>query len=390
MPGILSHQRASDANAKLRLPFIIYFIIILFQALSIRVLADKLVSANAMDPKYSYIPSKTVNARIVGGEPATDGEFPYMVAIYLKGYLRCGGVILSSRWVLTGAFCVVNPNGTHTSTTFEIYGQKSDYAVGYGSIRNETLNWVSISTMWFPSQYNPQDVASYNNLALIELATPLPSNGAWRPVRITSKIVKSGDKLITAGWGHREDGENSSILQKIQLTAGTYSECQHRSWNGHDGKFVCTSSGRGRGLCFGDGGGPLVLPDSPNSDEDFAGYLVGIDSFFVNANNPESDECSDGDPTLNYFTRLAKYVDWIANAMGVDSSELLATPKTESDDDRFSSVSDDDDDDDDYRPGGGKFRFRSSAVSFPMKSFDDMLRLMTLCLLALVSIIISN
>jgi hypothetical protein len=214
MSDILRRQRASDTSAKLRLPFIIYCIIILFQTLLVRVLAGTPVSANTVDPAHSHIPSKTVNAQILGGTPAAEGEFPYMAAIYIRDQLACGGVILSSRWVLTAAYCPIDPNGAHTSTNSELHVPKSDITVGYGSIRNTTLNRVLIRDVRVHPQYNPQNIASYYNLALIELATPLPSNGKWSPVRITPKIVSFGDKLIAAGWGYREDGEMSSILQK--------------------------------------------------------------------------------------------------------------------------------------------------------------------------------
>jgi hypothetical protein len=73
---ILRCRRAPDVNVKLCLPFIIYYITILFQALTVRVLADVPVSENAVDPKYGHIPSKTVNAQIWSGTPVNDGEFP--------------------------------------------------------------------------------------------------------------------------------------------------------------------------------------------------------------------------------------------------------------------------------------------------------------------------
>jgi secreted trypsin-like serine protease len=162
------------------------------------------------------------------------------------------------------------------------------------------------------------------------------------------------------------------------LTAGTDTECQRKSitWDGQDGEFICTSNGRGRGTCRGDGGGPLVLPNSTGSDENFAGYLVGIDSFNINVSDSKSEECAYGNLVLGYFTRVAKHVDWIAGVMGVNSSELLAAP---------------DDDEADWGSDGGVFRFPNSAVSFPMKrSFDDILRLMALCSLALAIIAFNN
>jgi hypothetical protein len=376
MSNILRRRCASDTSAKLRLSFIIYCIIILFQTLLVRVLADTLVSANTVDPTHNHITNKTVNAQILGGTLANEGEFPYMAAIYLSGDFNCGGVILSSRWVLTGAHCLVDPNGNHTSNSFQLYVPKSNITVGYGGIWDEgiwniDLNLTSINNVWIRSQYKPR-YPQYD-LALIELAAPLPSDGKVRPARITPRIVRPDDELIAIGWGFGADGEPSEILQKVRLTAGSDSICQsgYSEWDGQDGAFVCTANGRGLGICYGDGGGPLVLPISPNSTENFAGYLVGTTSFFVNVDEPESNTCARGELVTSYFTRVAEHIDWIAKVTGIDSSELLATPEIlESDDDDLSSA--------------------NLSASFLLKSFGNMLLPMTLCSLVLAAIAFNN
>jgi hypothetical protein len=369
MSDIPHRRHASNASAKLHFPFIIYCIIMLFQALIVRVLADISTSANTVDPTHSYIPSKTVEAQIWGGADATDGEFPYLVMIRVGSDGGCSGVILSSRWVLTDAYTLINPNGTHNSTSFELRVPKSDITVGYGSIRNTTLNWVSIKDVWVHPQFDLQN-PYYYNLALVELATSLPLSGRWSPVRITPEIVSTGDELMAASWAVGR-GKESFILQKVQLTAGSYSKCQDDpDWDGNDGELVCATSESGSGICHGDGGSPLVLPDSPDSDEGFAGYLVGILSFF-RYKDLTSRTC-ENHSGLNYFTRVAKHIDWIADVMGVNSSELLATPRT--------SESDEDD----------EFLFPNSAVSFPMKSSHDTLLSIMLCLLALSAIAFNN
>lgn len=47
--------------------------------------------------------------RIVGGEVATPGQFPYQVAIltlYPTGTGLCGGSVISTTYVLTAAHCI--------------------------------------------------------------------------------------------------------------------------------------------------------------------------------------------------------------------------------------------------------------------------------------------
>ena len=53
---------------------------------------------------------KTIkNARIIGGQVASPGQFPWQVAIYKNttdGRFFCGGAIINEQWILTAAQCV--------------------------------------------------------------------------------------------------------------------------------------------------------------------------------------------------------------------------------------------------------------------------------------------
>ena len=46
------------------------------------------------------------NSRVVGGNMAKPGAWPWLAAIYVNSNFRCGGVLIKGNWVLTGAHCL--------------------------------------------------------------------------------------------------------------------------------------------------------------------------------------------------------------------------------------------------------------------------------------------
>jgi secreted trypsin-like serine protease len=64
---------------------------------------------------FQLRPSKVIillnsEARIVGGQVASPGQFPWQAAIYkytADGRYFCGGSLYNEQWILTAAQCVI-------------------------------------------------------------------------------------------------------------------------------------------------------------------------------------------------------------------------------------------------------------------------------------------
>lgn len=57
-------------------------------------------------------PPQVDNTNIVGGTPAVEGDFPFIVSLQQDGSHFCGGSLLDSTTVVTAAHCSVDQDAT--------------------------------------------------------------------------------------------------------------------------------------------------------------------------------------------------------------------------------------------------------------------------------------
>jgi len=231
------------------------------------------------------------NERLVGGQIALPGRFPYQVAVFGPDRntsddsvrLLCSGTIISELWVLTAAFYThgQNPADFHVLAGAVNVTHGGDIVIVGNIIVHP--NWTSTS----------RDLE--NNVALLQLSRPLAWSKFVSAVELKPRFVGNGVRAFVSGWGHTETGRPTNNLRYAQIYTLSNERCRQRLGNNSHIVFsstLCAALHRGVGLCLGDAGVPLVASNR----------LIGIGSGFFTP-------CGSERPDL--YTRISSYLDWI-------------------------------------------------------------------------------
>ncbi|MHC1654930.1 S1 family serine peptidase [Stenotrophomonas maltophilia] len=196
--------------------------------------------------------------RIIGGESAQPGQYPFMVSLQGLSYGDtdydrhfCGGTLISPTWVLTAAHCVQG-------------AQPASLAVlgGATALSTETsLRPSNVRALHVHPAFNSGSVLEHD-VALIQLDAPLAdAEPVQLRLRPDASYLKPGRDFTVIGWGTTESGVGAfpTHLQTVQVPFVPFAECQ-QAYAGElsRGKVICAGR-EGMDSCQGDSGGPLLL-----------------------------------------------------------------------------------------------------------------------------------
>ncbi|XP_032230430.2 chymotrypsinogen B isoform X2 [Nematostella vectensis] len=240
-------------------------------------------------------------SRVIGGEAARPYSWPWQVSVSMGKLHSCGGALISSKWVITAAHCVIEYPFPQVYEVIAGAHKLYEMSPFYQSIKVKKL------------VYNPgfNERHYRNDIALLELERPVLTNPHVSPVclpPVNAGKVPVGKNCFITGWGRVFEGsDEAEFLQEAELVVASNAKCDKK--NGEllpvdDASMVC-AGGPGRGGCQGDSGGPLVCNEAGRW------VLRGIVSW-------GSRECSTEFYTV--FTRVINYMPWIETILaGGDS-----------------------------------------------------------------------
>lgn len=209
-----------------------------------------------------------VQPQVIGGTPAAQGEFPWVVRLSMG----CGGSMITQELVLTAAHCVP-ATGPTTGITATL-----------GAVDLQDPNRIQVRSNYVfraPGGGNPPG----NDWALVRLerAVDVPT------VPITTTPDYDSGTFTVAGWGAAvEGGAQQRFLLKAQVPFISDEQCASAGGNYLSlvpAQEICAGNWDQGGVdtCQGDSGGPLLNKDTAGN-----WILIGLTSWGTGCARPNN------------------------------------------------------------------------------------------------------
>ncbi|XP_066541688.1 ST14 transmembrane serine protease matriptase a [Hoplias malabaricus] len=244
-------------------------------------------------------PYKT--SRIVGGQEATEGEWPWQVSLHIKNSIHvCGASIISDRWLVTAAHCV------QEDPKFKL-NQASSWEVYLGLHNQKQLEKAEKRLLkQIIAHPNYNEYTYDNDIALMELDQPVAFKESIRPICLPSATYSfpAGKEVWITGWGAtREGGVGAQVLQKAAVRIINSTVCDTLMNGQLTSRMTCAGVlAGGVDACQGDSGGPLSSVGTGRM------FLAGVVSW--------GDGCARRNKP-GIYTNVPKFRAWIKEKTGV-------------------------------------------------------------------------
>ncbi|XP_045034948.1 trypsin alpha [Daphnia magna] len=240
-----------------------------------------------------------LNERIIGGDAATLGQFPYVVSVIENERHLCGGFIYNIRWIITAASCVVGK----LPSALEIMAGGLNWDVTTGS---EQI--ISVYNIYVFEGYN--STFKMNDIALLKVTRDIDLTSPNIDFVNYNEVDTDDLTANVIGWGAIDAGDEVQSTElrygtvdiKEEVQCGDYSQPEFKlasmiCANGAIADLPVPTAGS---PCQYDQGSPLVQISGSQH------IAVGVMS--------KAESCSVDSASV--YTRLSIFYSWLQQTAG--------------------------------------------------------------------------
>ncbi|XP_058981501.1 uncharacterized protein LOC109611842 [Musca domestica] len=258
--------------------------------------------------------------RIAGGNVTMLAEFPWMALLKYRGpsgdQFRCGGSLITNRYVLTAAHCVntVDPVIGVRLGEYDTSTEEDCIKLGPRWRCNPPVEDIGIENIVAHPEYSKSK--HVNDIALIKLDRNVEFKKHIEPICLpifsNSVQTQPEDHFLIAGWGFTEKGSTSNVLLKAPVKQLPVSTCsQEYSIELSLTRHLCAGDDvLGRDTCGGDSGGPLIQFVPYNGKRRFVQYGVVASGRYA---------CILKTTLPGVYTNVSNFMPWITHNIVVSA-----------------------------------------------------------------------
>ncbi|XP_029109738.1 polyserase-2-like isoform X2 [Scleropages formosus] len=257
-----------------------------------------LLAAGESQAQQGVCGQAPLNTRIVGGQNAAPGSWPWQVSMRYQGSHVCGGSLINNRWVLSAAHCFALIS-TNPSRWTMVLGLQTQQGTNPNSVS------VSVSSITVNPNYNGN--TNDNDLSLVQLSSTVSFSDYIQPICLAAagSTLYNGTETWVTGWGNIQSGvslPSPGTLQEVQVPVVGNRQCNCLYGPGSitDNMLCAGLLAGGKDSCQGDSGGPLVVKQGS------VWVQAGIVSFGQGCAQPKYP---------GVYTRVSQYQSWISSVI---------------------------------------------------------------------------
>ncbi|XP_036737451.2 enteropeptidase [Manis pentadactyla] len=237
--------------------------------------------------------AQEVSPKIVGGNNAQEGAWPWLTALYYNGQLLCGASLVSNDWLVSAAHCVYGRN-LGTSTWKAVLGLHMTSNLTSPQIVTRLIDQIVINPHYDKRRKD-------NDVAIMHLEFKVNYTDYIQPICLPDKnqVLPPGRICSIAGWGRVvHQGPTANILQEADVPLLGNEKCQQQmpEYNITENMICAGYEEGGIDSCQGDSGGPLMC------QENNRWFLAGVTSYGHQCARPNRP---------GVYARVLRFTEWI-------------------------------------------------------------------------------